>query len=324
MPEQATVWQVAGGTLDRSYDDVFLKHSVALIGPGDAGEWSPERDDGEFEGGFVRRFASEVKVGDVFLLRTGATSVRAVGIVASEYIYLEQFAEVNGWDLQHARRIRWLPFSPTQEWREAVFGPRPSRFSRAGKPEIIEFALGFLHSEPSSWREARLPPLPPPQPALAEIPREIAPLVAEVGKLSPMFGDPEKFGALPTEDELLAHLIVPFFKAFGWPTELLAVKWQNIDLTVFRDLPRVPENVHFVVEAKRLGSGIEGALGQAKSYLRGLGVQRDIIVTDGMRYRLYAADRELAALHYAHLGWLREPAKELFAAVRPPSIQRSR
>ena len=71
----AAVWQISAGPASRSYVDVFLKYGVALIGPGDAGPWTPERDDGEFEGGFVRRFASEVAVGDVFVLRTGlATS----------------------------------------------------------------------------------------------------------------------------------------------------------------------------------------------------------------------------------------------------------
>ena len=52
------VWQISGGPASRAYAEIFLKHGVALIGPGDAGSWNPERDDDEFEGGFVRRFAS--------------------------------------------------------------------------------------------------------------------------------------------------------------------------------------------------------------------------------------------------------------------------
>ncbi|OGK88956.1 MAG: hypothetical protein A2X50_05095 [Candidatus Rokubacteria bacterium GWF2_70_14] len=30
------VWQISGGPTSRSYAEVFLKHGVALIGPGDA------------------------------------------------------------------------------------------------------------------------------------------------------------------------------------------------------------------------------------------------------------------------------------------------
>lgn len=78
------VWQISGGQASRPYADVFLKYGVGLIGPGDAGPWKPERDDDEFEGGFVRRFASEVQIGDVFLLRTGISKICAVGMVASK------------------------------------------------------------------------------------------------------------------------------------------------------------------------------------------------------------------------------------------------
>ena len=66
------VWQVSGGPAARSYAEEFLKHGVALIGPGDAGRWTPERDDSDFGGSFVRRFASEAAAGDLVLLRTAS------------------------------------------------------------------------------------------------------------------------------------------------------------------------------------------------------------------------------------------------------------
>ena len=45
------VWQISGGPASRAYAEVFLRHGVALIGPGDAGPWNPERDDDDFESG---------------------------------------------------------------------------------------------------------------------------------------------------------------------------------------------------------------------------------------------------------------------------------
>ena len=80
------VWQISGGPASRSYVEVFLMYSVALIGPGDAGEWTPERADSAFEGSFVRRFASEIASGDIILLRTGIATIAAVGIVAGEIV----------------------------------------------------------------------------------------------------------------------------------------------------------------------------------------------------------------------------------------------
>ena len=146
------VWQISGGPASRSYVEVFLKHGVALIGPGDAGPWTPERDDDEFDlpaapaaaaclpspgdrqaqagGGFVRRFASEVAAGDVFLLRTGIATIAAVGLVAGDYLYVNAFDDVNGWDLQHARRVRWCRLPEEHSFGSAVFGANPPRCSR--------------------------------------------------------------------------------------------------------------------------------------------------------------------------------------------------
>ncbi len=91
------VWQVSAGPADRSWADLFLNYGVALIGPGDAGPWRSDRSDEEFEGGFSRRFATELRIGDMLLLRMGVSTIRAVGLVASEYLYLPQFDDVNGW-----------------------------------------------------------------------------------------------------------------------------------------------------------------------------------------------------------------------------------
>ena len=107
MVSERNIWQISGGPASRSYADVFLRHGVGLIGPGDSGTWTPDRSDEDFAdgqgsaGSFVRRFATELKIGDVVLLRTGLSRVRAVGLVASDYLYLNQFDDVNGWDLQH-------------------------------------------------------------------------------------------------------------------------------------------------------------------------------------------------------------------------------
>jgi hypothetical protein len=96
------------------------------------------------------------------------------------------------------------------------------------------------------------------------------------------------------------------------------VKRRSIDVAVFDKLPRIPENCRFVVEAKRLGDGVEGALGQAKGYVEALGVPRDIIVTDGIRYRLYGCAKAFQPVAYANLSRLKQRAAEFFDRVRGP------
>jgi hypothetical protein len=313
-----TVWQVSAGPASRSYADVLLKHGVALIGPGDAGAWKAERDDNEFEGGFVRRFASEVTVGDAILLRTGLATIAAVGLVASDYLYLNAFDDVNGWDLQHARRVRWCRLAEPHTFTGSAFGANPPRCSRVWSQEVIDFAERFVKSPPTHWQTAPLPELPAEEPALDEVPDMLRGVVAQAADLVPLFQDSQTFGEPPSEDELIAHFVVPFLRALGWPPERIAVKWRYIDVAVFRALPRTPENCHLVIEAKRLGAGVEGALEQGKGYVEALGIPRDVIVTDGIRYRMYAGGRGFEPVAYANLARLKRTAADLFARLQRP------
>ena len=312
------VWQVSAGPGSRSYADLFLKHGVALIGPGDAGRWTPERNDSDFEGSFVRRFASEISSEDVALLRTGLATIAAVGIVTGDYLYINAFDDVNGWDLQHARRIRWSRLVEPYTFVGSPFGANPPRCSRVRNQEVVGFAARFLKSPPTHWQTAPLPELPAEEPLLVDVPKELRTIIAQAEDLVPLFWDDGAFGEPPGEDELVAHFVVPFLRALGWPPERIAIKWHYIDVAVFQGLPRTPENCRFVIEAKRLGAGVEGALNQAKGYVQTLGLPRDVIVTDGIRYRMYAGDRDFEPLAYANLARLKKPAADLFARLKRP------
>lgn len=311
-------WQISAGTASRSYADVFLMHGVALIGPGDAGPWAAERDDSVFEGGFVRRFASEVAPGDVVLLRTGLARIAAVGFVASEYLYLNAFDDVNGWDLQHARRVRWGRLPAEHEFAGAPFGANPPRCSRVWNEEVVDFATRFLKSPPTHWQSAALPELPAEQPPLDSVPEALAGLVAQAADLLPLMLDSQRFGELPSEDELIVHFVVPFLRALGWPPERIAVQWRYVDVAVFEALPRTPASCRIVIEAKRLGAGVEGALEQAQGYVNALGIHCNVVVTDGIRYRMYDGSRDFAPLAYANLARLKQPAADLFARMQRP------
>jgi hypothetical protein len=312
------IWQVSAGPAARSYADVLLSYGVALVGPGDAGPWTPGRDDDEFEGGFVRRFASELSEGDVLVMRTGTSTVAAVGLVASEYLYIDAFDDVNGWDLQHARRVRWFALPVQHTFSTRVFGANPPRCSRVFNSDAVDFALRFVNSPPTAWQTQPLPDLPPEDPGLERIPDNLAGIVAQSADLVPLLGDRQAFGEPASEDELIAHFVVPFLRALGWPPERIAVQWRHIDVAVFTALPRIPENCHLVIEAKRLGAGVEGALEQAKGYVEALELPRDVVVTDGVRYRMYDSQNDFEPLAYANLVRLKQPAARLFRRMERP------
>ena len=268
------IWQVSAGPSDRSYADRLLDHGVALIGPGDTGPWRSERSDDELGGGFVRRFVTELRTGDVLLLRSGISAVCAVGLVASEYQYLTQFDDVNGWDLQHGRRVRWCPLPELYDFGEPVFGANPPRLSRVQAADIVEYAHRFVRSPPTDWQTRTLAELPVEEPRIEAPPHELREIVAQVQDLLRLYWNAQAFGERPTEGELVAHCVIPLLRALGWPVERIAVEWRSIDVCVFSKLPRVPQHCHFLVEAKRLGAGVEGALGQAIGYASALGPRR--------------------------------------------------
>ena len=312
-----SIWQISAGPSDQSYSHEFLNHSVALIGSGDAGPWRLGRSDEDFEGSFARRFATELSTGDILLLRTGLSTICAIGLIASDYKYLPQFDDVNGWDLQHGRRVRWCLLPERYDFGGPVFGAPPPRLSRVQSAAVVDYANRFIQSPPTDWQTQPLKRLPVEEKILETPPTELREIVAQVQDLLDLYWNLEAFGERPTEDEMIVHNVVPFLRALGWPIERIAVKWRNIDLCLFSNIRRIPEHCCYLVEVKRLGVGIEGALGQAIRYVAALGVQRDVVVTDGIRYRMYEASKDFAPVAYANLARLKRSSLELFERMRP-------
>src|SRR5262249_3344064 len=158
------------------------------------------------------------------------------------------FDDVNGWDLQHARRIRWCLLPADHTFDGSVFGANPPRYSRVWDERALDYVERFLRSPPTRWQTAGLPPLPEAEPPLDSVPEPIAELVAEAADLVPLAQHAKTFGDLPSEDELIAHFVVPFLRALGWPLERIAVQWRRVDVALFRALPRVPETCQLVIE----------------------------------------------------------------------------
>lgn len=308
----STIWQVGGGVAGATYEKLLVKYGLALIGPGDPGEWTRDRKDVDFGGSWVRRFATEPKIGDVVLLRIGADRVIAVGIVASDYQYLDQFDDVHGWGLQHARRVRWRVLASPQVFSSRVFGANPPRFSRANTNEVVHFANAAMAIGLEAWQNATLPSLPPPEPAWKAPPQWLNAIVGLAQDWERMMGPNYDFGGFPSEDDMLVHFVVPLFRSMGWPQELLAVKWNRVDLAVFRCLPRVTTNCCFVVEAKKPGIVAESALKQAINYSKELQSGADVLLTDGFRYRLYDAAADFLPVAYANLLTLKANAANLY------------
>lgn len=111
---QKKIWQVAAGDGNRHYAKDCLQNDVIIVGPGGRGSWPECEGDLLMHGrtkrkmGMLRRFFQDVQPGDLIILRVGTQTVYGVGQVVGPYMWVDAFADVQGWDLQHTRRVRWL------------------------------------------------------------------------------------------------------------------------------------------------------------------------------------------------------------------------
>lgn len=312
------IWQISPpASMAGPIAEYFIRNGVVLLWPGDLGRWTPERYGHEYAlSDWLKWFAETAAVGDAILLRIGPARIRAVGLVAGEYTYEDRFDDVHGFDLQHCRRVRWCRLPEDYDFAQPVFSK--GRFSLVRKAQVHDYVTRFLASPPTQWWEAGLPALPAEEPLTAEIPSGLENVVGLVRDLGILYTDTQRFGEPPMEDELVAHFVVPLLRALGWPPERLSVKWHRIDVAVFDALPRTPENCRFVIEVKRPGAVADEALEQAKGYVHALGKVCDIVVTDGIRYRMYSGREDFAQIAYANLLRLKHSAANLFARLRRP------
>ena len=321
MVEDLKIWQILPPpAASTACTEFFLKYGVALLWPGDPGPWTP----GEYTWnyalqGWIKPFADSMSPGDLILLRSGPTRIRGIGVVAGNYTYEERFDDVQGFDLQHCRRVRWCRLPEEYDFDSPVF--TKGRFSAVRKTAVRDYVRRFVASPPTHWQNQSLPELPPEEGLLDEVPDEISHVVAQARDYFPLTGRRSDFGEFPSEAEMVVHFVVPFLSSLGWRPEHIAVEWGpekrlKADVALFTALPRTPENCCVIVEAKRLGAGVEQAIEQAMGYAAKYGVRSNILVTDGIRYRLY--DPKGEHLAYANLVRLKESATKLFDRLRRP------
>lgn len=204
-----TVWQIGTGANGRSYHEIFFRHEVMLIGPGDAGPWPWDGStisSRASDEGFVRDFATQIRAGDLVVMRENSQRVFGVGRVVGDYVWLGQFDDVDGWDLQHARRVKWLRLR--HDYGSNVFG-RARRLSRTAVRAVVEWA----HSAGSTIADGPLAALPVKHPRveLDEIEPQIRSTIQVADRL-------HQLGT--SEREMVVHVIVPLLRALGWPPEL--------------------------------------------------------------------------------------------------------
>ncbi len=307
------VWQIAAGDTKRSYADLCLRWGVVLFGPGDQGPWPdceiPLRNDGETPRkiGMIRMYHEDIKCHDVVVLRLGASEVYGVGRVEGSVAWYDDFGDIDGWDIQHVRRVKWCWKAPNGEakqfpTRTLKRGDTIHRLDRAGP--VFEWILGIpehdteLPELPLSCRSGqRVRRMDIPEVAghlfdqgtAAGAINELTESMLGLQQIVSWYG---RSDTTPSERETVVYLAVPLLRTLGWTPQRMAVEWNRIDIGLFDRLPRADENLAVVVEVKKLGMSCLSANTQGAQYARGSGRERcsRLVVTDGIRYGIYVKE----------------------------------
>lgn len=341
-----TIWQQACGDTDRNYSRVCLKWDVILNGPGYAGRWHGCKKKLQEDGwtskklSDLRRFADDMKEGDIVVLRLGTSYVLGVGVVVGAYDWSNLFSDVDGWNLQHFRRVKWYWRAQGQAKRFDTYTMKLGDTTQKLNSQVVTDWLRSL-SIPQSEIDRDLVQLPKVSSEDVTIDQiseymfdrgvsshSVETLVTEIDELvqiAKWYNKDRKNS--PSESETVSYLVVPLLRALGWTHQKMAIEWHNVDIALFSSLPRSPETTSVVVEAKKKGNSCLTAKLQAESYAKDKTNCARLIVTDGLRYGVYVRNgAEFNLLAYLNLTAMRDGypiyddckgAKEALQAMTP-------
>lgn len=318
------IWQQACGDTDRNYADICIKWDVILNGPGYAGPY-PDCISKLYADGAsskkvtdIGRFAQSMKDGDLVVLRLGTAHILGVGEIIGDYQYSDLFGDVDGWDLQHVRRVKWYwhnlqnpKIFPTYSLKQGD----TTQILSSDRYNVRQW-LQELEVPISNDRNVKEFPQNNPQEVKYD---EIAEYLYDQGTASHSIETLIKeFDELkmiarwyrkqnPSEFETVAYLAVPLLRSLGWTPQKMAIEWYKVDIALFDRLPRNDTNLAVVVEAKKKGYACLTAKSQAQGYAEGKDNCNRLIVTDGLRYGTYIKQKGQYKLYaYMNLTELKE------------------
>ncbi|REJ68204.1 MAG: hypothetical protein DWQ31_08735 [Planctomycetota bacterium] len=309
--EGRNIWQVAAGDNERWYPDVFLRWDVIAMGPGRHGPWPDHNAEIVMIDGYsarkltdIKKFCETIQAGDLVVLRVGTQWVYGVGEVVGEgAAWLDDFGDIDGWDLQYVRRVKWL-------WK---YNHEPKNFPAhtlkrgdtvlvMSSDDVREWLTTLVIDEREKTR--KLEELP--DSCVDEKPGDEADmervagflfdqgiaassidnLVDQMDELVRIARWYQRTRQSPSESETVTYLVAPLLRTLGWTPQKMAIEWNRVDVALFNSTPRQDEKLRAVVEVKKMNSSCLTARSQAEDYaLRdGRASCHLLIVTDGLRY----------------------------------------
>ena len=318
--EDKTIWQQAAGDTNRRYIGLCFDKGVILNGPADGGPWDSWE---EFRKEYhwlgrkatdVWRFWEEMKDGDLVVLRFGTNAVYGVGEIVGGYEWCEEFNDVDGWNIGHVRRVRWLwdyrkdneeepKRFPTYTLKQGDTTQRltsvevkswletldvPDALNGREIKSLVDMGSSRTIDVDDIRRDLLDNSLSPPSVD------HLINLMRELQRIAEWYVRHEE-GV--SEYETISYFVAPLLQALGWPPQRMAIEWNKIDIALFSrrprealpSSPREAQSLSVAVEAKKLRSSSLSALHQAQQYAKSGAYPHcnRVVLTDGLRYGVF-------------------------------------
>ncbi len=236
-----------------------------------------------------------MQTGDLVILKRpygNEWEIVAVGKVRSDYFHTEVFEDVEGWDLQHCRKVKWkrpadstiisglrrgtlfrvkkqIPREKAQKiWKNGVAVPS-ERIPELAEDLEDEQLIDLLMVSGLSGNDADI----------------ITRTIWRIRRLAKWYAS---HGKDVGEHKIRTFLIVPLLIALGFPEQRIKIEWNNIDISIFESpFPSKQENPVIILETKRLHDGLRYAPNQARDYVQDYPNCCFFIVSNGIHYKLF-------------------------------------
>ena len=317
------IWQQAAGDTNRDYADLCLDWDVILNGPARFGPW-PKCEPCMVKNGLskrkvsdLRRFCEQMNDGDLVILRRGTSAAIAVGEIVGRYEFHDEFNDVDGWDIAHVRRVRWLWKGIDQPKKFAKYTLKWGDTTQVlNSPDVISWLESLNVSDTVQENTpVKLPISGVDDVCIDEISEylfgkgvasaSISNLMKEIGEFVRIANWYNREKQKPSEHETVNYLVVPLLRALGWTPQMMAIEWKRIDVALFSRLPREKGTLAAVVEAKKMNSSCRSGFIQAKDYAMESEHCKRLIVTDGLRYGVFARVGEFSTSPHAYMNLTR-------------------
>jgi hypothetical protein len=323
------LWQIDGGKKINSYVRFFLEWDVIAIGPGRRGKWPACGRKVILADGYsaqtincLERFYNEVKPGHLVVLKTGTDTAYGVGeIVEENVLWLDDFGDVDGRDLEHVRRVRWLWKYDSVPMVFPELSLHWGSFQHLNSPGVEH----WLRTLPEPTVSEQLVKLPPScidgrqyrpsdfvqvadflfdEGISAKSIDELAAKFAELQRIANWYYRSKKLS--PSKYETLAYLVVPLLRALGWTPQRMAMEWESLDIALFTRTPRSNKNFTVAVEVMKIGESCLNAYTILGLYALQSGREhcRQLIVTDGLRYVVFRRDESVSTFNPDPIAYL--------------------